>query len=266
MEQAAYDQIAEEYKKSKELSFRILVEEYSLFKMAGDITNRRVLDLACGEGHYTRKLKKAGAREVVGVDVSPEMIKLAEENEKQAPLGCQYVLSDVSYMPKMDRFDMATAMYLLNYAKTKKELVAFLKSINDQLKPGAQFIGFNDNLANDPINYGSYKKYGFVKDASPYRKEGSPIHYTFYNDDGSICQFDNYYLSPKTYAEAFREAGFVNFQWVWPSLHPAERGDEYWNEFMFDPPVIGFVAYKETDRFSHRRSYVGWAIQNVWML
>lgn len=266
MEKAAYDQIAEEYKKSKELSFRILIEEYSLFKMAGDLTNKRVLDLACGEGHYTRKLKQAGATEVVGVDVSPEMIKLAEASEEENPLGCRYILSDVTYMPKMDQFDMATAMYLLNYAKTKKELLSFLKGIHDQLKPGAQFIGFNDNLANDPAKYATYRKYGFVKESSPYRTEGDPILYTFYNTDGTICQFDNFYLTPSTYAEAFKEAGFVNFQWVWPSLHPTERANDYWNDFMYDPPVIGFVAYKQEDRFRHRRSYVGWAVQNVWML
>ena len=266
MESAAYDQMAVEYKKSKELSFRIMIEEYSLFKMTGDVSGKRVLDLACGEGHYSRKLREAGASEVVGVDVSHKMIKMAEAKEQENPIGCRYLASDVAKMPKMDQFDMATAMYLFNYAKSKEDLVALLKSIYDQLKPGAQLVGFNDNVANDPAKYPIYRKYGFVKETSPYRVEGDPIHYTFYNDDGSICQFDNYYLHPSTYAEAFREAGFVNFQWVWPSLHPTERGNDHWDDFMYDPPVIGFVAYKEEDIFRHRRSYVGWAVQNVWML
>ena len=60
MENIVYDQIAEEYKESKQLSFRKYVEEYTLFKISGDISNQSVLDLACGEGHYTRKLKSAG--------------------------------------------------------------------------------------------------------------------------------------------------------------------------------------------------------------
>ncbi len=266
MEKAVYNQIAEEYKKSKNLSFRVLIEEYSLFKMAGDIKGLSVLDLACGEGHYTRKLKEQGAREVLGVDISSELIKLAQATEAAKPLGCKYLTENVARLPELDQFDMAVAMYLLNYAKTKEELVAFCKAIYNQLKPGAQFIGFNDNVANDPAKYDSYRKYGFKKECSPYRKEGDPIQYTFYNEDGSICQFDHYFLSPQTYEEAFQEAGFDDFQWVWPSVHPTERGNEFWNEFILDPPVIGFVAYKPDTVFRHRKSYVGWAVQNVWML
>lgn len=266
MQKAVYNQIAEEYKKSKELSFRIFIEEYSLFKMAGDINGLNILELACGEGHYTRKLKHAGAKDVLGVDISSEMIRLARQREREVPTGSRYMVQDVANLPAMDKFDMAVAMYLLNYAKTREELVTFCKSIFNQLKPGAQFIGFNDNVANDPDNYNRYRKYGFKKECSPYRQEGDPIQYTFYNEDGSMCQFDNFFLHPNTYAEAFKEAGFVNFQWVWPSLHPTERGNEYWNDFMYDPPVIGFVAYKPDTMYRHRNSYVGWAVQNVWML
>ena len=37
-----------------------------------------MLDLACGEGIYARQFKRAGASVVTGVDVSQEMIALAE--------------------------------------------------------------------------------------------------------------------------------------------------------------------------------------------
>lgn len=247
MEKVAYDQVTEKDKRPINSSFKIMVEEYSLLKMAGDITNRRVLDLACGDGHYTRKLIEAGASEIVGVDPCAASVSSAKAQEEDNTLGCQYVISEIAQMPKMDQFDMATAMYLLNRAKTKKELVGMLKCIYEQLKPGAQLIGFNDNPMNDPANDSISRKYGVLK-------------------DGSNSQIDHYHLSPKTYTAAFKEAGFVNFEWMWPSLHPAERGNEYWDEFMFNPPVMGFVAYKEEDVFRHRRSYVGWAVQNVWML
>lgn len=84
--EAEYDAIAGAYKDSKQLSFRKYIEEYSLFESLGDIGGVKALDLACGEGFYTRKLKRAGAGEVLGVDVSAEMIRLAEAEER-APHG-----------------------------------------------------------------------------------------------------------------------------------------------------------------------------------
>ena len=58
---AEYDRIASEYRDSKRLPFRDHVERYSLFRMLGDVRGARILDLACGDGFYTRLLMKAGA-------------------------------------------------------------------------------------------------------------------------------------------------------------------------------------------------------------
>ncbi len=51
-----YDAIAEAYQDSKLLPFRRYVEAYSLFQILGDLRGARVLDLACGDGFYTRKI------------------------------------------------------------------------------------------------------------------------------------------------------------------------------------------------------------------
>jgi len=63
---------------AKQQLFRSVVEAYSFFKELGDVKGLRVLDLACGNGHYTRQIYERGAKEVAGVDVSSEMIKLAK--------------------------------------------------------------------------------------------------------------------------------------------------------------------------------------------
>lgn len=245
MENIVYDQIAEEYKESKQLSFRKYVEEYTLFKISGDISNQSVLDLACGEGHYTRKLKSAGAQKVVGVDISPEMIVLANKEEAKHPTACKYLVSDVATIPDLGAFDLVSAMYLLNYAQTKEQLLSFCKAAYKHLKEGGRFVGVNDNVQNKPEHYQTYAKYGFVKAGNAQAIEGDPITYIIQNSDGTTFQFDNYYLSPQTYAEAFAEAGFVNFQWEGPFLEPAQRCNNYWNAFMQHPPIIGFSAQKQ---------------------
>ena len=89
-----YDGIAEEYQASKLQPWRFHVERHTLLRLTGDVRGARTLDLACGEGHYTRLLRKLGADPVVGVDLSPAMIDLARAQEAADPLGIRYGVGD----------------------------------------------------------------------------------------------------------------------------------------------------------------------------
>lgn len=82
-----YDRIGLQYQESKRLPFRHYVEEHSMFGLLPDLAGRSVVDLACGDGIYARKLMQAGARRVVGVDISSEMIAFAKQAETVEPLG-----------------------------------------------------------------------------------------------------------------------------------------------------------------------------------
>ena len=82
-----YDPIAELYKLSKEQPWRTYVESFSLMQLIGDPAAQSVLDVACGEGFYTRMLRQKGAAKVTGVDLSAGMIDLARQQEDAAPAG-----------------------------------------------------------------------------------------------------------------------------------------------------------------------------------
>ena len=167
-----YDGIAEAYRDSKQLSFRKYIEEYTFFEILGDIRGATVLDLACGEGFYTRKIKRAGAAEVTGVDLSAEMIKLAEEEERVRPLGCKYLNRDVAQLDMVESVDVVVAMYLLNYARTKEELLNFVQVAYNRLGSGGRFVGFNDNVQHVPRGTISFAQYGFDKVCTPSPQEG----------------------------------------------------------------------------------------------
>jgi ubiquinone/menaquinone biosynthesis C-methylase UbiE len=244
MSKVEYDDIAKDYKESKALPFRDYIETYTIFQMAGDVQGKKIFDFACGEGFYTRKFKKAGASDIIGMDLSSEMIKLAQDSEDKEPIGCKYLVGDASKADKLGDFDMVIAMYLLNYASTKELISKFCQSAFKQLKSGGRFIGFNDNILEDKAYYPTYQKYGFIKKTSDERNEGDAITYVFKKDDGSTFEFNNFYLKPETYAQAFRDAGFINFQWETPLLEPSQKGNVYWKEFMEHPPIIGFSAEK----------------------
>src|SRR5574341_637368 len=229
------------------MPFRRCIEEPTLFKLLGDLHGKRVLDLACGEGIYTRKMKRHGARSVLGVDISPKMIDLAVSQEREQPIGCEYVVSDVAALGKLGELDVVVGVFLLNYAKTAAELARFCEAIATNLKRGGSFVGMNDNPANLVEMYGAYVKYGFRKTVSLPRTEGTPITYHNRNSDGTEFTFDNYYLAPATYEAVFQRAGFADFTWCGLSLDPeGKRGFEegYWDLFLEHPPIIGMLAHK----------------------
>ena len=239
---AVYDAIATAYQDSKQLPFRKHIERHTLFGALGDIRGLRVLDLACGEGFYTRLLKMAGAAEVTGVDISEEMVRLAERQEREHPLGCRYACADVADYQPVGAVDLVTAVYLLHYAGSGAKLLRLLEVCHAALRPGGRLVGFNDNVLDPPRGTVSWSKYGIVKTGAAIPRAGAPIRYRITNEDGASFEFDNYYESPETYAQAFREAGFRDFRWLGVSLDPAERGNPFWDDFLKNPPVIAFSA------------------------
>ena len=241
-----YDAIAEAYQDSKQLPFRKVIERYTLFEALGDIRDKTVLDLACGAGFYTRLLKRAGAAAVTGVDVSAEMVRLAEREEARHPLGCSYLCRDVAdFEPEPGAAGVVVAMYLLHYAGTREKLLRFLRVCHAALGPGGRLVGFNDNVMRPPRGTVSWRQYGLEKIgplSAP--REGDPIHYRFTNPDGRQFEFHNFFLKPETYDVAFREAGFRDFRWLGVSLDPDERNDPFWDDFLDNPPVVAYAASK----------------------
>jgi ubiquinone/menaquinone biosynthesis C-methylase UbiE len=245
MSKTHYDSIAHEYQDSKMLPFRRHIEEFTIFELMGDLRGKEALDLACGEGIYSRSLIAHGAKRVVGVDLSAGMIALAQERQRQHPSPIEYRVGDAMKLAAIGAFDVVLGSYLLNYARTKEELLQFCRSIALNLKPGGRFIGYNDNVANEMEYYPSYRKYGFVKSGRVPRSEGDPITYTFCNLDGTEFLIENYYLAPATYEAAFRESGFRSFKWHPPRLS-AEGRESYprgfWDDYLTHPPMVGIEA------------------------
>jgi len=84
---AQYDHIGSKYDEYAHTATLKWAECYTFFRMVGALEGKRVLDVACGFGFYTRLLKQRGAAQVTGIDISPEMIRLAHEQEQAEPLG-----------------------------------------------------------------------------------------------------------------------------------------------------------------------------------
>lgn len=241
---AQYDAIAVPYQRSKESPVRRYVEGYSFFSLLGEVGGLAVLDLACGEGCYTRQLRQRGAARVLGVDISTAMIELARRQLRAGEAGIEYLVHDVQDLPVLGRFDVATAAYLLHYARDSDELGRMCRSIARQLPAGGRLVAINENPEQPEARYGGYLHYGFSKNVATPRCEGSPITYAMASGR-ELFRFEVYHYERATYEAALAAAGFTDIRWHPLQLDPqglALMGAEYWSEYLDNPPVVGLTA------------------------
>ena len=86
----------------------------AMFKMLGDIQDKKILDLGCGEGYNTRIMARKGAN-LIGIDFSEKMIKLAIEEENNEKLGIKYIISNANDLKMFEShsFDIITSFLAL---------------------------------------------------------------------------------------------------------------------------------------------------------
>jgi ubiquinone/menaquinone biosynthesis C-methylase UbiE len=102
---------------------------------------RKILDLGCGTGSTTLMLKQAFPNaEVIGLDLSPYMLVMAEYKAKQAGLEIQWVhgLAEATTLADSE-FDVVTASLLFHETPTKVARDILVEGFR-LLKEGGQII------------------------------------------------------------------------------------------------------------------------------
>lgn len=240
-----YNAIADQYKRSKLTPWRRYIEQYTFCDILGDITGKSVLDLACGEGFYSRLLRLRGASRVVGMDVSQKMVELARAAEAEMPLDIEYVVGDARAFRTTEIFDVVTASYLLNYAQTEEQLAEMGRTIAAALKPGGLFVTVNNSPFQSPSRFAATRPYGFIKSIAGDLRPGAAITYTLFLETESFS-FDNYYQSPVAHERALVDAGLQDIEWLQPRLSPEWTDDPaYWDAFFEDPSVVFLRCSKQ---------------------
>jgi toxoflavin synthase len=249
---AVYDSISEQYKKNRDemeqLPFHNYFETYTLFNILGDPVGKSILDLACGNGNYTRKFKRKGAATVVGVDISEKQLEQARLEEDRERLGIEYIRGDVRKLGDIDNFDLVVAVYLLPYSRTKEELLQMCQSIFANLKPGGRFVTIQDNPEMTPDMYRLFDKYKeCYRSIDGPLEEGSPIKITFDAPEGQNFSVDIYYHRRATYEWALQTVGFKEIHWRRCIVSPEgleQLGHEFWQNALDYQPIVGIECVK----------------------
>jgi ubiquinone/menaquinone biosynthesis C-methylase UbiE len=114
----------------------------NLLRVIGDIKGKKVLDLACGQGQFSRLMRDKGAH-VTGVDLGKELIAIAESHNisvKEAKTHKAIYLqgsADDLYMLKDSTFDIVVCILALQNIENLQKTIEEAKRV---LAPNGSFV------------------------------------------------------------------------------------------------------------------------------
>ncbi len=225
-------------------------KEYILRELKKEnIESGLILDLGCGTGRMTRLLAKAGY-DMIGVDVSEEMLMIARDISAGKADGILYLLQD---MREFELYGTVRAVISvcdsMNYIMEEEELSQVFSLVNNYLDPGGIFI-FDLNTV--------YKYEELLKDNTicENREEGSFIWENFYDKEERVNEYD-LTLFIREEGELYQKYEETHFQRAysiqtirelieksglkWIGVYDAERG----GEVREDSERVYFVAKEQ---------------------
>jgi ubiquinone/menaquinone biosynthesis C-methylase UbiE len=109
-----------------------------VLKVLGDVKNKKILEIGCGNGYFARLLSKKGAK-ITATDLSQKLLEHALKYEKTKPLEIKYLTRDAAdlYGIKSKTFDIVVGNMCIMDIKDAKNAI---KEVSRVLKKGGRFI------------------------------------------------------------------------------------------------------------------------------
>jgi ubiquinone/menaquinone biosynthesis C-methylase UbiE len=222
MADAAYDAIAGWYEQYLEGPLYREIVLPALLELIGDVRERVVLDLACGQGLIARALAARGAR-MTGVDISLKLLEIARGYEQRAPLGIEYIQDDAQVLTALGdaQFDGTVC----NLASMDiPDLAATYRAVQRVLKAHGWFVcSITHPCFEVPQGRWVTDEDGVVARAvSGYFAEG---FWRSNDPNGVRGKIGAYHRTLSTYLNALADAGFALERLVEPEAtgHRAEQ-------------------------------------------
>lgn len=137
----SWGKVAEWYDKHLEKgndTYHEKVVHPNLLRLLGDVKGYQVLDLACGQGDFSRTLADRGAN-VIGVDLGKELIEIAEKKNKDYKFKVHYFHAgaDDLYMIKDGTKDIVVCVLAIQNIEKLQET---FKEVSRVLKKSGRFL------------------------------------------------------------------------------------------------------------------------------
>jgi ubiquinone/menaquinone biosynthesis C-methylase UbiE len=139
---AGAEEFASRFAKHEEFFHKHMINP-AILDLLGDVAGKTVLDVACGEGHLSRKLAEVakGNIQITGVDASEALIQIATQRTKAFSFSdcIQFQVGDASRLDQVPpkTYDSAICNMALMFIKRYEDVV---QQVARALKPGGIFV------------------------------------------------------------------------------------------------------------------------------
>jgi ubiquinone/menaquinone biosynthesis C-methylase UbiE len=211
---AAGKEFAARFERHEEFFHKYMINP-AILDLLGPVEGKSVLDVACGEGHFSRKLAELVKRNIriSGIDSSETLIRIAKERNKAFSDCIQFQVGDASRMDQVPSkaFDMAICNMALMFIKQYEDAI---HEVARALKPEGMFIFSllhpcfltpgSDWIMDDPHGTGKGKRIGWKTDNYHLRLAARDVLF--------VCDTQETYYFCRTledYMRTLRKNGFV---------------------------------------------------------
>ncbi|MEA5084532.1 MAG: class I SAM-dependent methyltransferase [Lachnospiraceae bacterium] len=105
-----------------------------------NINPKLIAELGCGTGNITGRLAKE-SREMIGIDLSEEMLWVAKQKAEKENLDILYLCQDMCEFELYGTVDIVLSLCdSLNYITEKEDLAEVFRLVNNYLEPKGYFI------------------------------------------------------------------------------------------------------------------------------
>ncbi|WP_309055494.1 class I SAM-dependent methyltransferase [Streptomyces sp.] len=230
-----YDALVDTYARAVDAVslYRDHVEIPSFLHALGPVRGRNVLDVGCGDGFYTRLVRRRGAARAVGVDVSEGMIGAARAREARRPTGAEYHVHDAATLPVLGSFDVVLATHLLHYAADRETLGAMGERMYANVAPGGRLLAF---VGNPDCDEAAAAAAGFRLERPARPREGDAFTVSVLTTPPTVLRVHHW--PREALVRVLRSAGFTDITWEpMVSSPPAAENDGARVRRCLDDPV-----------------------------
>ncbi|MEI3607057.1 class I SAM-dependent methyltransferase [Pseudogracilibacillus sp. SE30717A] len=118
------------------ITYNDFIEQPAIKSIVPNMKGKSVLDLGCGDGHFSKYCIENGAKKVIGIDISTNMIERAKKinGDKHIEYIC-VPMEDLKLTNQ--QFDLVISSLSIHYVE---DYSALIRNINRLLKSNGEFI------------------------------------------------------------------------------------------------------------------------------
>ncbi len=226
-----YGDFAELYEKLQDIDYEAFADYIEKIFAKNNLKPELVLDLACGTGTLTNIMAKRGY-DMIGIDMSCEMLDIAREKSYDAGLDVLYLNQDMTEFELYGTVDaIICTLDGVNYLTEDGDLEALFALVKNYLNPGGIMI----------FDINTEYKLSRVLGNNTFVAEEKDIFYVWqneYDNRAKLCYFNLDFFEKhgdvyKRYKEEQAERAY-GIEEIKAAADKYKLASEFYDEFSFD--------------------------------